>query len=140
MWYSIEPWKYIIQYKAAFFFLFKVYFFSNIAFKGFIYNVSKYWNNYDFGPSELGARLIDEASWRLIYVLQRKGRCLVHCKNDTLEWWSFLSAHKKRALNNIGKSFFIVWQSCTHSHCKCITNHWEMLQCILKHSTVLNDA
>ena len=109
-------------------------------------------NNYTF---ELGARLIDEASWCLdnmpIYVLQsRVGRCAAHCKKDTLEWrcvprWPFAIISivtQKKALNSVGtcissdyfesllqrkrleaigwnsgyvgKSFFIIWESCAH--------------------------
>jgi len=42
---------------------------NNIAYKGFInilFPSSENNKTFDFGPSELGARLIDEASWCLI--------------------------------------------------------------------------
>ena len=54
---------------------------------------------------------------------------LYHCKKHMLEWlcvphWPWfaiiLFGNIANALNNVGKSFFMIWQSCTHS--------WETLQ------------
>ena len=89
-------------------------------------------NNYTFylGPSELGAHLIDKASWCLVTMCRFMFCTLESSRNAfTQGAWvdvqrivkrSLLLSRKKKALNNIGKSFFIIWQSCAHS--------WQTLQ------------
>ena len=125
--------------------------FSNIACKGFICIVFKYWKQVYFRFRSIRARppfdrrseLMSNqyADVRFVVSLgssrnstshkERWELCsaLYHCKKHMLEWlcvphwpWSaiILFGNIANALNNVGKSFFMIWQSCTHS--------WETLQ------------
>ena len=139
-----------MQFEA--FFSFKVCYFPILLLNALFTLYPSAENNYTFyfGPSALGACLIDKGSLCLV-TMCRFMFCTLELSRNAFPQgaWvgvqrivkrSLLSSRKKRlwtTLENHSSSFHKVAR--IHGkRCKCLTNHWETLQCILKYSNVLN--
>ena len=82
--------------------------------------------------------------------LQRARPFAAHCKKDVLEWlsvprWNFaIISSQAKKIKMVGiANVLIILHHLTKVHAFmgkakiCVTNHWEMLQCILKNSNSL---